>query len=62
MNEKTKCFAKGIGTGLIMGSAIGMAMSAGAQDDKKVHKDNMVSKAFRAMGDIVDNIGDAMGM
>lgn len=45
-----------------MGSAIGMAMSAGAQDDKKVHKDNMVSKAFRAMGDIVDNIGDAMGM
>ncbi len=52
-------FAKGMGIGLIMGSAIGMAVSAPA---KKHQKKNMVSKALKTMGDIVDNIGGSIGM
>lgn len=67
MKEKTVCFAKGVGTGLIVGSAIGMAMTGGIQeqnrcDQKKDGKHKTVSKAFKTIGDIVDNIGDAMGM
>lgn len=45
-----------------MGSAIGMAVSSSTQDSKKSSKQNVVSKAFKAMGDIVENIGDTMGM
>ncbi len=52
-------FAKGMGVGLVMGSAIGMAVSAPA---KKNQKKNMVSKALKTMGDIVENIGDSIGM
>lgn len=67
MKEKTACFAKGVGTGLIVGSAIGMAMTASSQDQchssqKKDSKHKSVSKAFKTIGDIVDNIGDAIGM
>ena len=57
MNGKN--FAKGMGIGLIMGSAIGMAVSDPA---KKHQKKNMVSKALKTMGDIVDNIGGSIGM
>lgn len=62
MNEKAKYFAKGVGTGIVVGSAFGMAMSASTGQSKKSSKNNVVSKAFKTMGDIVENIGDSLGM
>ncbi|MEF9971410.1 MAG: hypothetical protein RSD32_05105 [Oscillospiraceae bacterium] len=51
-------FAKGMGLGMVIGSAIGMAVHT----PKKTKKSGMASKALKAMGDIVENIGDAMSM
>lgn len=62
MNEKAKYFVKGVGTGMIVGSAFGMAMTSGTGESKKSSKNNVVSKAFKTMGDIVENIGDSLGM
>ncbi len=62
MNENAKCFAKGVGTGIVMGSTIGMMMSSVENKKGGGSKKNMVSKAFKTMGDIVENIGDSIGM
>ncbi len=56
-------FAKGVGVGIVVGSTIGMAVASSANSQKKYpKKNNVVGKALRAMGDIVDNIGDSIGM
>jgi gas vesicle protein len=57
-------FAKGMGVGLVVGSAVGMAVASGAANQKKSsgRKNNVVGKALRTMGDIVENIGDSIGM
>lgn len=54
-------FAKGVGVGIIVGSAIGMVVS---QPQRKTgpHKKNAIAKALRTVGDVVENIGESIGM
>lgn len=53
-------FAKGIGVGMVIGSAIGMSVAAA---NGRSHKQqNKVGKALRTIGDIVENIGGAFNM
>lgn len=53
-------FAKGVGVGIIVGSAIGVAV---AQPHKKsAVKKNFMGRALRTVGDIVENIGDSFCM
>ena len=59
----TANFAKGMGVGLMVGSAVGMAVISGANQKKNpAKKKSPVGKALKTMGDIVDNIGESMGM
>ena len=52
-------FAKGMALGLVVGSAISMA--ATSSSCKSTHKrKNVISKALKTMGDIVENIGDSI--
>jgi len=37
-------------------------MMSSVENKKGGSKKNMVSKAFKTMGDIVENIGDSIGM
>lgn len=53
MNRMT--FVKGMGLGLVVGSAVGMAFAP-----KK--KKSAVGKALRAMGDVVEGITDTIGL
>ena len=57
-------FAKGIGVGIIVGSTVSMAVASSTSKQKKYpnKKNNVVGKALRTMGEIVDNIGDSIGM
>lgn len=52
-------FAKGVGVGVVVGSAVAMAVVA---PQKKTNKKNVVSKALRTMGDVIENIGDSISM
>ncbi|NLV86671.1 MAG: hypothetical protein GX025_05570 [Clostridiales bacterium] len=52
-------FVKGIGVGLVLGSAIGMAVPTPIKSTKKK---SVVSRALKTMGDIVENIGEAISM
>ena len=52
-------FAKGMGIGLIVGSVVGMTVSG---PQKKQNKKTVVGRALKTMGDIVENIGDFIGM
>ncbi len=61
MNNNTKCFFKGVGAGMAMGSALNMVVTNTASE-KKSSKSGAVSKAFKTMGDIVENIGDSIGL
>ena len=47
-------FFKGMGLGIMVGSAVGMAFAP-----QKKSK-NMVGKALKAAGELADNISDAM--
>jgi hypothetical protein len=49
-------FAKGVGLGILVGSAIGMAVAAPKKNGKK-----MVGKALRSVGEVIESINDAMG-
>lgn len=59
-------FAKGVGLGFVVGSTIGMAVASSntAQLQRRNcnQKNNVVGKALRTMGEIVDNIGESIGM
>lgn len=57
MNSNNK-FAKGIGLGLVVGSAIGVAVAP----RKKSGKGSVVSKALKTMGDVIENISDVVGL
>ena len=58
-------FVKGMGIGLVVGSAIGMAACKCSSDpvSKCCHKKkSMLGKALHTMGEVVDNIGDSFGL
>ena len=57
MNAKN--FAKGVGIGMVVGSAIGMTVSAVNKKSSKQHK---MGRALKTVGDIVENIGSAFSM
>lgn len=48
-------FVKGMGIGLMVGSMVGMAVMP--------HKKKFnIGKALKSMGDVVDNVADAIGL
>ena len=49
-------FAKGMGIGLAVGAAAGMMMMPRQRSGKQ-----MLAKSARAMGDLIDGIGTALG-
>lgn len=53
-------FMRGMGVGMVVGSAIGMTVGAATKKGKQ--NSNKVSKALKTVGDIVENIGDALSM
>ena len=54
---QSKTFLKGLGIGM----AAGMAVALMAVPKKKGGK-SMAGKAIKALGDIVDNVSDALGL
>ena len=52
-------FAKGMGIGLIVGSAIGMA--AANPQNKKAMKKSTLGRALRNIGEVIENVGETMG-
>ena len=50
-------FVKGIGLGVMAGAAIGMAVVP-----KKKRTKNVVAKALRSAGDVVENVASVMGI
>jgi len=54
-------FVKGMGIGMVVGSAIGMTV---ATANKKGSRQNQrkVSKVIKTVGDIVENIGNTFSM
>ncbi len=55
----TKGMAKAIGLGMMAGAAVSM-MAAPRKKNKSVKKSN-VSKAIRAMGDVLEDVENALG-
>ena len=53
MNKMT--FVKGMGLGLVVGSAVGMVIAP-----KK--KNSPIGKALRSMGDVVEGISETIGL
>ena len=49
-------FFKGIGTGLLVGAAIGMSLAP----DKKRRK-KILGKAIRTVGEVIEDVTDAIG-
>ena len=49
-------FVKGMGLGIIVGSAIGMAMAP------KRHSKNRVGCMLRSVGEVIENFGEGLGM
>ena len=54
----TRNFAKGIGIGMVVGSAIGMTLAV----NKKGSRQKKVSRTIKTVGDIVENIGNVFTM
>jgi gas vesicle protein len=48
-------FVKGMGVGLMVGSAIGMAVAAPKKNGKKI-----VGRALKTIGEVVEDVTDAM--
>ena len=55
----TKNFARGVGVGMVVGSAIGMTL---AVTNKKSSRQKKVSRTIKTVGDIVENIGNVFTM
>ena len=49
-------FVKGVGVGLVVGSAIGLAVYSPNRNFKRT----AVGRALKTVGEIVENIGDSM--
>lgn len=54
-------FAKGMGVGLVVGSAVGMSVVAANRKMPPVKK-GKVSKTVRNIGEFIENIGSNLGM
>jgi gas vesicle protein len=52
-------FLRGIGFGMALGAALGMAMTPRRQN---ILKKSTAGKAIRAVADVMDNLTDAMGL
>jgi hypothetical protein len=52
-------FSKGVGVGIIAGSAIGMTVAIAR---KRNGRQSKVSKALKTIGEIAENIGGAFSM
>lgn len=52
-------FAKGMGIGMVVGSAIGMTVVMGK---KRNSNQNKIGRTLKTVSDIVDNIGTAFSM
>ena len=50
-------FLKGMGTGLMVGAALGLMLSP----DKKSSR-RRLGKVFRAAGDVIEDLGGAIGL
>jgi len=50
-------FLKGMGTGLIVGACIGMAVAADKRSCRR-----MVNKAVKTVGGVVDGVSEWMGL
>lgn len=48
-------FVKGMGVGLMVGSAIGMAVASPKKNGKKI-----VGRALKTIGEVVEDVTDAM--
>lgn len=51
------CFLKGMGLGLMVGTSVGAAMAM----PKHCRGKRLVSRCIKVIGDVVDDIGDAVG-
>ncbi len=53
---KTMDFLKGMGAGMMVGAALGMVIAPDKRSGKK-----RLSKIFRAAGDVIEDLGGAIG-
>jgi len=56
-NMDNSNFLKGIGVGMVVGSAVGMMMHSGKQENK-----NAWAKAIKSMGEVVENVSGVLGL
>ena len=56
-NMDNSNFLKGLGVGMVVGSAISMAMQSGKKEDK-----NAWGKAIKSMGEVVENVSGVLGL
>lgn len=54
-------FAKGMGVGLVVGSAVGMTVAA-ANRKMPAAKKGRVGKTVRNIGEFIENLGSNLGM
>ena len=50
-------FVKGIGVGILLGSAVGMVMPR-----RKMTRKRAIGKALRTVGGVIENVSEAMGL
>ena len=56
-NMDNATFLKGLGVGVVVGSALSMAVHGGKKDDK-----NAWGKALKSMGEVVENVSGVLGL
>lgn len=56
-NMDNNTFFKGLGVGMVVGSAIGVAMRSGKNDNK-----NAWGKTIKSMGEVVENVTGVLGL
>ena len=56
-NMDNSTFLKGLGLGVVMGSAISMAVRSGKSDSK-----NAWGKTIKSMGEVVENVSGVLGL
>lgn len=56
----TKSMAKAVGMGMVAGAAVSMMVTPQRKKSKTLKKSN-VSKAVRALGDVLEDVENALG-
>ena len=56
-NMDNSNFLKGLGVGMVVGSAVGMMMHGSKPDNK-----NAWAKAIKSMGEVVENVSGVLGL